>query len=496
MRVYQTFIKMKRLRHIVFLLVLTIGVSSPSWSNPSTDYILEIVRGFSEEDPEIQYRARAELAAFVARQTAPGQREGAEKTTQGLLACLQDPVVSDEAKKYILRQLGRVGTATAVKPLSEIMSGGNALQSELARQALERIPGPEASNALKRTIRQSSGDGARQTYLRSLANRKDPENLGYFSRGLEGEDSLLAIESIHALAKLGTAEAARALQRAYRSQPAPELRLDLERALVSLAETSAAVLIQIQESGLSSANRQAALTRLVESGHGQSVRLLRSSLSGSDPDLRATALRLALTHGKQNLAREERGNYSADDWRVILGGMSAFSRREAEDLALEAAEAGNRDIRTQAIRALASFGSGRSIDLVLRHFAGRDQGMKQAAIHALERMQSPAVNSRLQKMLNSDSEPDASTAIEALIYRDLPNAKNRLFRFVNGENADLARQALRTLTNVADEEDLYRLYFLAKRTDNEDLGKMITGMLKRVAPEVGSLELQAKIRTL
>ncbi|MBC9890706.1 MAG: hypothetical protein F7B06_12890 [Opitutae bacterium] len=111
-------------------------------------------------------------------------------------------------------------------------------------------------------------------------------------------------------------------------------------------------------------------------------------------------------------------------------------------------------------------------------------------------MQSPAWNGRLQKMLNSDSESDATTAIEALVYRDLPNAKNRLFRIVNGENANLARQALRTLANIADEEDLYRLYFLAKRTDNEDLGNMITGMLKRVTPGVGSLELQAKVSAL
>ncbi len=477
-------------------LVLTIGVSCPSWSNPSNDYLLEIVRGFSEEDPELQYQARAQLADYVARQTAPGQREGAEKTTQGLLDCLQDAAVSDEAKKYILRQLGRVGTATAVMPLSEIMAGGNALQAELARQALERIPGPEASEALKKAIRQSSEDGARQAYIRSLANRKDPDNLGYFSKVLAGEDSLPAIESIHALAKLGTVEAARALQRAYRSQPAPELRLDLERALVSLADTSDGVLIQIQESGLSSANRQAALTRLVESGHGQTVKLLRSSLAGSDPDLRTTALHLALNHGKENLVRLERENYSADDWRVVLGGLSAFSGREAEDLAHEAAETGNREIRIQAIRALAEFGKGRSIDLVLHHFAGRDQGMKQAAIHALERMQVPALNGRLQQMLNADSESDASIAIEAAIYRDLPNAKNRLFRIVNGENAELARQALRTLANIADEEDLYRLYFLAKRTDNEDRGKMIAGLLKRVAPEVGSLEFQAKVSEL
>ena len=487
---------MKRLRQIVPFLALTIGVSSSSWSNQNTRDLLEIARGFSVTDPAMQYQARAELAAFVAQHTGPGQVEGAENTTQSLLHGLEAPGVSDEAKKYILRQLGRVGTATAVVPLSRIMASDNAMLAELARQALESIAGPEASNALKRAIRQAAEAGSRLTYLRSLGNRKDPDNLGYFAKTLAEEDSLLAIESIHALTKLRTAEATRPLQRAYRSEPAAELRLELERALVSSPDTAAGVLIEIQESGLSVANRQAALIRLVESEHGQSVKLLRASISGSDPDLRVTALHLALVHGKPSLARAEAENYSADDWRVILGRLSAFSKREAEDLALKATETVDRDLQIQAIRALATFGGARSVDPVLRHFAGSDQGLKQAAIHALERIQVPALNSRLQKMLNSDSEADIGTAMEALIYRNLPNAKNRLFRFVNGDNLNLARQALRTLASIADEEDLYRLYFLAKRTDQEDLANMVTGLLRRVAPLVGSLELQAKVEEL
>ncbi len=487
---------MKALWKFLLWVALTIGLQPWSWSDEFTGDLLDIVEGFAEEDPELQYEAYAQLAAFVAHETAPGQPDGAEKVTRGLLDCLDTPGVSEEAKKYIIRQLARVGTGSAVAPLSKIMSGKNAFLAELARQALEQIGDPKASNALKKAIGQAPDDASRQTYIRTLANRKDPDTLGYFSRMLQADDSLLAIESIHALAKMGTAEATQALQRAYRSKPAPELRIDLERALIALDDTADNLLAQIQTSGINSANRQAALVRLVELGHGQAVKLLRSSLSGSDPDLRRAAIHLALAHGKQFLVQDEVESLSNDDWRIVLGGLSAFSGRVAEDLALKAAEEGNMDIQVQAIRALATYGKLRSSDLLLQYFAGPDKALKQAAIYAIERMPGTALNSRLQKMLNSDSEQDAVHAIEALIYRDLPNAKNRLFRFVSGENSILAREALRTLSSIADEEDLYRLFFLAKRTDNEDLSKMITSMLKKVALEIGSLEFQAKVRAL
>jgi hypothetical protein len=85
--------------------------------------------------------------------------------------------------------------------------------------------------------------------------------------------------------------------------------------------------------------------------------------------------------------------------------------------------------------------------------------------------------------------------IQLLAYREMPNAKGRLFKFINGEDLKLAREALKTLSTTADEEDLYKLLFLARRSE-EPWKNTITGMLKKVASDIGSLELKAKVAAL
>ncbi len=98
----------------------------------------------------------------------------------------------------------------------------------------------------------------------------------------------------------------------------------------------------------------------------------------------------------------------------------------------------------------------------------------------------------MASLYHSEAFADKSLAIEAMAHRDVPNAKDRLFRAISGDDMDLAHEALQTLSVIADEEDLYRLLFLSRRSE-EDLSKLINGMLKKVTSQVGSLELQAKV---
>lgn len=454
-----------------------------------------IILGFSNKDPALQYEARRALASYVAGGTAPDKKNGAEKVTQELLAYLKGNNVDPEAKKYIIRDLSRVGTGTAVDPLSKIMGGKDARLAESARQALEQIDDPKATAAIKTAIKTAKDNATRQIYLRTLANRRDPGTLGFFINGLQSDDTVLAFASVYALTKLNRTQATEALEKSYLSSPAAELKHEMESSLVTLDKTSEKTLLKIHESGLKSATRQAALVRLVSEGRAVANSLLKAAIMGSDADLRASAIRLALSHGKQSLVKNHADHFSSDDWRIVLGGLQAFEGKGAEDLAIKALEEGDAGIQAEALRALGAYGSNQSIDRIIQHFSGRDKELKQAASHALARMTGTALNNRLNQMLNSDSSEEAAIAIEALAYRSLPNSKNRLFRFVNGDDSGLAREALKTLSVTADEEDLYRLLFLSRRSDDA-LNKLITGMLKKVVPEIGSLELQAKVKAL
>ena len=288
---------MKRYLSYLFLILIAVGTSSNSYADDHVMALDDIIEGFSNDDPALQYESRLELLKYVSTGTAPDQKDGPETVTDALLPHLRSLSTPTEAKKYIIRDLARVGTASAVSTLSRILRGRNDMLAEEARQALEQIDDPKVTSEIQRAIRSTSKKEERQNLIRTLANRKDPATLDYFIEGLSSKDDVLAQESIYALAKFGNVEADKALETAYIENEGSALRSELEEAVVAAAGTNETTLVSIQKSG-SSGNRQAALTRLVESDNADSTNLLKLSLLDSDSHVRATAIHLALANGK------------------------------------------------------------------------------------------------------------------------------------------------------------------------------------------------------
>ena len=485
---------MKSYSSLFFAGVLALGLQTAAWSAPPEKDLNEIVRGFSDEDPAVQFEARLELLAYVSYGTAPSQKNGAEKTTKELLSALKRWGVAHEAKKYIIRDLARVGTSTAVEPLSKIMTRKDELLAELARQALEQIPGKEVSVALKKSISKTRNDAQRRNLIRTLANRAEASNAAFFIKGLESSDAMLAHESALALSLLGDEDSVEALEDAY-EKSSGEMKALLENEIMRSEAASEEMLISIQKDGVVSHNRDAALRRLLESDYTGSLDLLKVALLSSSSEVRSNGIRLAMTTGRQSLIKNMGNRISGDNWLVVLGALSAFEKRGGEGLALMAFEAGDHNIKVQALRALGFCGGAKSVDLVLENFVSKDKQLQQAAAYAIERMPGNPMTGRLQKLLNSESAGDNKLALMALAHRNTPFAKNRLFRFISGENSELAMVALKSISGIVEEEDLYRLLSISKKSD-EEKSAAINGLLKKVAPEIGSPELQARVNRL
>lgn len=478
------------------LLALVVGALSPnSYADNPVMALDDIIEGFSNDDPALQYESRLELLKYVSTGTAPDQKDGAEKVTAALLPYLKSFSTPTEAKKYIIRDLARVGTASAVSTLSRIMRRGNDRLAEEARQAMEQIGDPKATAEIERAIRSTSNKEERQNLIRTLANRKDPAMLDYFIEGLNSKDEVLARESIYGLAKFGNAEADNALETAYNENEGSTLKLELEQAVVAAAGTNESTLVNIQKSG-ASANRQAALTRLVEAENPDSTNLLKLSLLDSDPHVRATAIRLALANGKESLVSSILTEFSRDDWKILLGRLDVFEDRIAESLCFQAIETDYPDVQATGLRALGTYGTGKTVDLLIGFFMGKDKVMKQAATYAIERFPNRQLDFRINRMFSSEIKEDILLGIELAAHRASPTAKNRLFRYMGGDDTDLFRASLKTLLTTADEEDLYRLMFIAKRSKDPEYQNTVYGLLKKLAPEVGSLELQTKVKAL
>ena len=111
------------------------------------------------------------------------------------------------AKEYVCRKLMMIGTATSVPALAALL--GDSDNSHMARFALERIPVPEAGNALNKALATVS-EPLKVGMISSLAARRDPACVTALTALLKGSP-LLAIPAANALGSIHSAEAVQAL---------------------------------------------------------------------------------------------------------------------------------------------------------------------------------------------------------------------------------------------------------------------------------------------
>jgi hypothetical protein len=124
---------------------------------------------------------------------------------------------SSVTRSFVCRQLVLIGSAASVPAVTPLV-----LDEELsvhARNALERIPGPESDKALREALGQAKGR-TRIGVINSVAVRRDAASTPALIRILS-EDPDSAAAAAKALGEIGTSEAAKALVAARGKGPVP-----------------------------------------------------------------------------------------------------------------------------------------------------------------------------------------------------------------------------------------------------------------------------------
>jgi len=147
--------------------------------------------------------------AIVAAHDKPDARRELENR---IVANLQGEL-SRDAQEYLCRKLAAIGTAASVPRLSELLVNKDV--SHMARFALERIPAPEAAQALRDTLPKVSGN-QKIGVISSIGARRDTAAVAPLASLLGDADASVARASAMALGTIGTTESAAALQSALK----------------------------------------------------------------------------------------------------------------------------------------------------------------------------------------------------------------------------------------------------------------------------------------
>lgn len=147
---------------------------------------------------------------------AYGNADKLEEIEKALLGVLKSDA-KYAGKQYVCRELSIIGTERSVPDLASMLTDEKL--SDMARYALERIPGRAVDVALIEALDKAEGN-ARIGIVNTLGQRRCAAAVPAIAKSANSADPVLAGAAISALGKIGSVEAAGVLSQAKDSAPA------------------------------------------------------------------------------------------------------------------------------------------------------------------------------------------------------------------------------------------------------------------------------------
>jgi len=116
------------------------------------------------------------------------------------------------AKRFACMQLSICGTESEAPALANLL--GDPQMADMARYALERMPGPAAGNALREALERTTGD-AQIGIINALGERRDEQAVARLAQLAAVRNTAVAEAAAHALGNIGGRRAIRALAELY-----------------------------------------------------------------------------------------------------------------------------------------------------------------------------------------------------------------------------------------------------------------------------------------
>ena len=198
---------------------------------------------------------------------AHGNKAELAKIEKDLLSVLNSNATR-AGKQFACRELSIIGTEQSVPTLAKMLVGEET--SDMARYALERIPGSAVDEALRGSLRKARGN-ARIGIINSLGQRRDKGAVRNLSRMLGRPNQENAIAAAAALGQIADSQAAEALAGAKNKAEGKLLSVVLDAYLKCADQLVAdgnkikamAIYKELQKEGMPKPIRTAALTGMI-----------------------------------------------------------------------------------------------------------------------------------------------------------------------------------------------------------------------------------------
>ncbi len=327
-----------------------------------------------------------------------------------------------KARADACRELAVIGGPEAVPVLVGLLADPEL--NHMARYALETLPDPAVSTALREQLGRLKGRPL-VGVIGSLGVRRDPEAVEPLSRLLWNSDPEVVQTAARALGRIGTPAALEALMNAISGATPEDLPAFVEglgraadaRVAAGRGADVLPLFDRYSDPDLPPQVRAAALRgALLARGSADAAGLLREVLRSSEYVLFAAAVQVshelpgeAVT---RTLAEALPTQPSADRQIVVVGALGHRGDRTALPALTAAATTGDKAVQLAAVKALTMLGSEEALPTFQQRLNDPDRAIAQAAREGLASLPGSRADDAILALLKSDSAASRQIGIE------------------------------------------------------------------------------------
>jgi len=366
------------------------------------------------------------------------------------------------AKQFICEKLSVMGTEESAGVLEKMLVDEET--TNIARYALERIPGPRVDAALRESLGETEGQ-IKVGIINTIGMRRDERAVDALARMVYSDNSQVAEAAASALGKIANSAATEALAGA-KAKTSGQLHTIVVDAYLAcadkLAETggkSKAMRIyrEVFKADESTSIRAAALTGMINSAGDDAVDIIVRVLRTEDQPLQAVALDMVRDVATERIVpavTKEMPRLGAKSKVQLLSALADRGDERGLLAALETMDNADEDVRIAALRALQNLGNASTIMILAEKAASTRGPEQQAARHSLSRLSGQDINPVILKNIKT---ADAEVKIEligSIENRRIPSAVDELLEATRDDNQQVRLAAIGVLGVMAKPQDL------------------------------------------
>ncbi len=401
------------------------------------------------------------------------------------------------AKQFACRQLALIGTEGSVAALAPMLT--NDEYSDMARYALEPIPGTAVDEALRKALGEAQGK-TKVGIINTLGVRKDTKAVASLAELVGDANQMVASAAVAALGRIADKAATDALAKAkdkltgVLQTEALDAYLKCADRIAASGDKAAALAIydQVYGSSAPATIRTAALRGRIINGGDKATAVVVDVLKGKDQAMQTAAIGILREVAKTDTikaAAEQLPNLSVTSQVQLLAALSDCGDKVASAPVASAAKHSDESVRVAALSALANLGDVSTVDMLVQTAATASGAEQSAARESLYRLRGADVDKTILDKVASASPEVKAELIKAIDQRNTAGSVPILVKLVGDGASKVRVEAIKALRTVAAPSDMAELVNLLVTitgdAERSELEKTVVAVSRKIPEDKG-----------